>query len=127
MIEFHYSHGLIGYRTFKNYLNESPHLPQTEIFISENEEKENYKFEPNLEPEIIYPWKNITRKYGEIKKEIRSQLEGINLYGILNECPPLENYSEAKSLYKNIDYEDSIKHTYKYGFLKMIREQNYLK
>ena len=33
MIEFGYSYGLIGYRTFKNYLNECPHLPQKEIFI----------------------------------------------------------------------------------------------
>ena len=127
MIEFGYSHGLIGYRTFKNYLNECPHLPQKEIFISQYEEKDDYEFDPIINTQNLIPMKNVTKKCNEIREEIKSQFNGINFYGILKECPPKKTASEAESLYKNIDYEDSLEHTYEYGFLKMVRKQYYLK
>ena len=127
MIEFGYSHGLIGYRTFKNYLNECPHLPQKEIFIYQYEEKEDYQFDPVMNTEFLFPVKNVTKKCNAVREEIRNQFNGINFYGILNECPPIENSSEEGTLYKNINYEESLKHSYKYAFLKMVRKQYYLK
>ena len=127
MIEFGYSHGLIGYRTFKNYLNECPHLPQKEIFIYQYKEEEDYKFDPIINTEYYLPIKNVTKKCNAIREEIKNQFNGINFYGILKECPPEKNSSEEGELYKNIDYEESLKHTYEHTFLKMVRKQHYLK
>ncbi len=125
MIEFGFSHGLIGYRTFKNYLNECPHLPQKEVFMYEYSEPDNYTFDPIVDPDELIPYKNVTHKCNEIREEIKNQFKGINFYGILNECLPKE--TSLNSEYKNIDSEISLKHTFEYSFLKMARRQSYLK
>ena len=82
---------------------------------------EDYKFDPIMN-DYIYPIKNVTKKCNEIRREIHRQLDGINLYGIYNECP--KNLSENETYYENIDYEDSLKHSFKYNFIRMMRKQN---
>ena len=124
MVEFGFAHGLIEYNTFKNYLNHCPHLPQKERFIEEYYEYD-YNYKKNLkEEEDIYPIKFVTHKCNQIRKEIGRQFEGINFYGIYNKCPPYE-YFENKYKYKNIDYKDNYIHSFKYNYLKMIRQYNY--
>ena len=130
MVEFGFSHGLIDYKTFKNYLNHCPHLPQKERFIDEYFDYD-YTYEQNLkeeedEDEYYYPIKFVTHKCNEIREEIGRQFEGINFYGIYNKCPPYE-YDQNKLLtkYKNINYKESYLHSFKYSYLKMIRQQNY--
>ena len=127
MVEFGFSHALIGYRTFSKYLNECPHLPQKEIFLYEFKEKENYTFNPIYIPERNMPVKNVTKKCNEIREEIIKQFKGINFYGIFKECLSKNETQDLNSIYKNIDYESTLKSSYKYNFLKMIRQQNYIK
>ena len=55
--------------------------------------------------DFIFPVKNVTKQCNEVRKEIQKLYDGINLYGILNECP--KNLSQMDTNYKNIDYEDS--------------------
>jgi len=126
MVEFGFSHALIGYRTFSNYLKECPHLPQKEIFLYEFKEKENYTYNPVIQEGNI-PMKNVTQKCNEVRNEIKEQLTGINFYGIVKECLSKNETQEINSLYTNIDYESTLKSSYKYNYLKMIRQQNYIK
>ena len=128
MVEFGFSHGIIEYNTFKQYLNHCPHLPQKERFIDEYFDYDyNYTYEKNLkEEEDDYPIKYVTHKCNQIRREIGRQYEGINFYGIYNKCPPYE-YDEAKikQKYNNIDYNNTYLHSYKNNFLKIIRQQNF--
>ena len=121
IVEESFGHALISKRLFLKYLNECPHLPQKEVLISNYEDPEDYKFDPIMN-DYIYPIKNVTKKCNEIRKEIHRQLDGINLYGIYNECP--KNISKNETYYENIDYEDSLKHSFKYNFVRMMRKQN---
>ena len=121
IVEESFGHALISKRLFLKYLNECPHLPQKEILISNYEDPEDYKFDPIMN-DYIYPIKNATKKCNEIRKEIHRQLDGINLYGIYNECP--KNLSKNEKYYENINYEDSLKHSFKYNFVRMMRKQN---
>ena len=127
MVEFGFAHGLLEYQTFKNYLNHCPHLPQRERFIEEYFDYD-YTYEKNLKEEN-YPIKFVTKKCNEIRKEIGRQFEGINFYGIYNKCPPYDFYKEnnlkSKYNYKNINYKDNYLHSFKYSYLKMIRQHNY--
>ena len=124
MVEFGFSHGLIAYDTFKNYLKHCPHLPQRERFIDEYfDYDENY--EKNLkDDDDIYPQKFVTHKCNEIRLEIGRQFEGIDFYGIYNKCPPYDEL-KLKSKYSNINYKDSYQHSFKRSYLKMIRQNNY--
>ena len=112
MVEFGFSHGLIGYNTFKNYLRHCPHLPQRERFIDEYFDYD-YIYKKNLKEDFI-PYKNVTHRCNEIRKEIAEQFTGINFYGIYKECPPYDDYEiKFKSKYKNINYKDSYLHSFK--------------
>jgi len=123
MVEFGFSHGLIGYDTFKNYLKHCPHLPQRERFIDEYFDYD-YLYEKNLRGN--YPEKNVTHRCNEIRREIGRQFEGINFYGIYNKCPSYEDdENKLKLKYKNINYYDNYLHSFKHSYLKMIRQQNY--
>ena len=33
-------------------------------------------------------------------------------------------FQKIKTYYENIDYEDSLKHSFKYNFIRMMRKQN---
>ena len=124
MVEFGFAHGLIEYKTFKNYLNHCPHLPQKERFIEEYYDYD-YSYKKNLKEEM-YPEKNVSHKCNQIRREIGKQFEGINFYGIYNKCPPYDfDEAELKYKYKNINYKESYLHSFKYNYLKMIRQQNY--
>ena len=120
MVEFGFAHGIIEYNTFKSYLNHCPHLPQRERFIEEYFEYD-FNYRKNLKDEL-FPIKYVTRKCNQLRREIGRQFEGINFYGIYNKCPPYD-YFEKK--YKNIYYKDSYLHSFKYNYLKMIRQHNY--
>ena len=124
MVEEGFGHALISNRLFLKYLKTCPHLPQKEIIIPGYEDPEDYKFEPIMN-DFIFPVKNVTKQCNEVRKEIQKLYDGINLYGILNECP--KNLSQMDTNYKNIDYEDSLKHSFKHNFIRMMRKQNLLK
>ena len=125
MVEFGFAHGLMEYQTFKNYLNHCPHLPQQERFIDDYFDYD-YTYEKNLKEEN-YPIKYVTKKCNEIRREIGRQFEGINFYGIYNKCPPYDFYKNNNYNYKNINYKDNYLHSFKYSYLKMIRQHNYEK
>ena len=124
MVEFGFSHGLIGYDTFKNYLNHCPHLPQRERFIEEYFDYD-YIYEKNLrDDDDLYPIKFVTPKCNKIRLELREQFDGNDFYGIYNKCPPYDE-EKLKSKYSNIDYKDSFQHSFKRSYLKMIRQHNF--
>jgi carboxypeptidase C (cathepsin A) len=123
MVEFGFSHALIGYKTFINYLYECPHLPQKEIFVYGYEDPANYTFDPVIQEGNI-PMKNVTKKCNEVRNEIKKQFDGINFYGILKECPSRQQSLELNSQYKNIDYEYSLNHSYQNNFFQMVRREN---
>ena len=49
MVEFGFSHALIGLKTYYKYLNECPHLPQKEIFLYGYQDPANYTFDPVIQ------------------------------------------------------------------------------
>ena len=128
MVEFGFSHGLIEYNTFKKYLHHCPHLPQKERIIDDYYDYDyDFNYEKNIkEDEYLYPIKFVTHKCNEIREELYWQFDGNNFYGIYNKCPPYEyDKKEINAEFKNIDLEESFLHSYKYSFLKMLRQQKY--
>ena len=125
MVEFGFAHALIGYRTFKGYLEECPHIPQKEMFLEAYKEPENYEYAPTIMEGNLMPWKLVTHECNEIRKKIQSQYNGINFYGIYRECLTAAANDEMNSNYKNIDYKESLKDTFEYSFLKNLRQKNY--
>ena len=120
MIEFGFSHGLIGYKTFKNYLKHCPHLPQQEGFIKEFIDDSEF-YNNNIDE--YEPSKNVTTKCNEIRKEIYKYYHGINMYGIYKECPSYESMFKYQDKYTNINIEESYLHSYEYRYSQMRKNQ----
>ena len=121
MFDFSYSHALISMETYEKYLNECPHLPQIERIFYPYEEKEDYKYEPIINKDMNSPWRNVTRACNEARNETKEALEGINFYGILNECPSSTIF-ELRKGFNNIDYDESELHSEQYVLRNMIRK-----
>ena len=102
IIEFGFSHALISIETFEKYLNECPHWPQVEKILEGYEEKEDYKFDPLINKDQLMPVKNVSKACNEVRNEIKKSFEGINSYGILNECPPLDNLRSERNIFNNM-------------------------
>ena len=124
MVEFGYSHGIIGLRTFKDYLKECDHWSQVEDILPEYKEPKDYKYDPVIR-EGLTPTKNVTKKCNEVRTQIKEQFDGINFYGIFKECVPKEKIDKLKSEYKNIDYDESLQNSYKNSFFSILRKKNY--
>ena len=126
MVEFFFSHALISLDTYEKYLEECPHLPQIERVLRTYEEKEDHKFEPIINTEAPYPWKNVSAACNEARNETREQLLGINMYGIHKACPsPEETPTELKNIFGDSDnYEKySEKNIYKAMMKKRINQK----
>ena len=127
MVEFAFSHGLISLETFDSYLKECPHWPQVEKILKTYEEKDNYTFDPVVNKGIDAPTRNVTKACNAVRNGIKSQLNGIFMYGILGKClpedfnftdPGEENkfYSEYNSFNKVIKRAINAKYrAYMYG------------
>ena len=46
---------------------------------------------------FLYPWKNVTKACNEARNESRLAFEGINIYGILKECPSNDTSYEIRT------------------------------
>jgi len=120
MVDFGYSHSIIGHRTFRDYLKECTHWPQVEDIWPDYKEPKDYKYDPVIIDGLL-PIKNVTKKCNEVRTQIKDQFNGINFYGIYKECPSKEKIHKLKSEYKNIDYDESLKNS----FLSILRKHNY--
>ena len=122
MFDFSFSHALISPETYEKYLNECPHWPQIEKIYQPYEEKDDYKYEPIINKDELQPYRNVTSACNEARNETKSALDGINFYGILNECPSEDAVFELKKGFTNIDYEESSLHSEEYAFRRMLNK-----
>ena len=122
MIEFAFVHGLISYKTFKNYLKYCPHLPQKESFLKDFVDDNDISY-IHYYYDDIFPMNNVTYKCNDIRIEIYLALYGINIYGIHKECPDYDSMFKYKNKFTNINIEQSYLHSYKYRFAKMLKNE----
>ena len=125
MIEFGFSHAIISIETFEKYLYECPHWPQREQILYSFQESKDYKYEPKIIDNFLMPWKLVSNACNEARNESKYQFQGINFYGILKECPTVDNVTELIYDFKNADYEEINMHSEYNHFMKMlIRRSN---
>ena len=107
IMEFGFTHALINYDTYENYLKECPHWPQIENIYHDYNESDNYTYNPKYVENSNYPTKLVTKACNRVRNEAGNAFEGINVYGIYKECPSEEQILELKKGFKNIDYEEA--------------------
>ena len=95
MAEFGFWHGMISYETYNLFQRHCLHEPD------ELRPKENNKEVPN---DSYFP-RNVTHRCNEIRKEIRDNLGGSDIYGIYRICPQGKELTENDPLFsrKRID------------------------
>ena len=91
MVEFGYSHGVISPYTYKLFKRHCLHLPDE----LSPEEKENCELKDDYVP------RNVTQRCNEIRKIIKSNFEGLDIYGIYRTCPKKKELSSNDPLYLN--------------------------
>lgn len=79
MVEFGFWHGIISIETYESFKRNCPHL-NDELIPEEN----NYS--NNILNDILTP-RNVTHKCNEIRKIIKDNFEGNDIYGIYRLCP----------------------------------------
>ena len=108
MAEFGFWHGMISYETYNLFQRHCLHEPD------ELRPKENNKEVPN---DSYFP-RNVTHRCNEIRKEIRDNLGGSDIYGIYRICPQGKELTENDPLFYNSQ------HTYRKTILKQIKNNN---
>jgi len=90
MVEFGFWHGLISFETYDLFQRHCAHKPD-ELRPEENKDEFSDSFYP----------RNVTHRCNEIRKEIRNNLNGNDIYGIYRICPKGKNLDESHPLYYN--------------------------
>ena len=105
MVEFNFWHGLISFNTYKLYKRYCPHLPDE---LHPEEDINNLKDNPSQ--------RNVTHRCNEIRKEIQSNLDGLDIYGIYRLCPKEAQITQNDPLFYNSQ------HTYKKTILDKLKQ-----
>lgn len=90
MAEFGFFHGLISIETYQSFKRNCPHKDD-ELYPEESENNKNLN-------DILIP-RNVTHKCNEIRKTIRNNLEGNDIYGIYRLCPKESRLSSSDPNY----------------------------
>ena len=107
MAEFGFWHGMISLETFNLYKRHCSRLPDE---LHPEEDTDNLK-------DSFYP-RNVTARCNEIRREIRSNLGGSDIYGIYRICPHENEITENNPLYYNSQ------NTYRKTILKQLKRNN---
>lgn len=107
MAEFGFWHGLISIETFNLFEKHCLHKPD-ELHPELNTSETNDGFFP----------RNVTHRCNEIRKEIRDNLDGNDIYGIYRICPRENKYTENHPLYYNSQ------NTFRKTLLKNLKKYN---
>ena len=90
MVEFGFWHGIISPKTYKLYKRNCPHKPD------ELEPEED-----NCQLKDDYVDRNVTHKCNEIREIIKSNFDGLDIYGVYRICPKGKKLSINDPLYFN--------------------------
>ena len=96
MAEFGFWHGLISIETYESFQRNCPHL--NDELNPQEENKNNNKLN-----DILIP-RNVTHKCNEIRKIIRDNFKGNDIYGIYRLCPEESRLSLNDPLYYNKEH-----------------------
>ena len=113
MVEFGFARGMISLETFKAFEEYCLHLPD-ELHPEKNINyniNNNKEFKDNLIP------RNVTHKCNEIRKKIKNNLDGSDIYGIYRLCPKAEKIEANDPLYYNSQY------TYKKTIMQKLKRK----
>ena len=106
MAEFGYWHGMISFETYDLFQRHCPH-------------KDDELRPQNSTGELsdsFFP-RNVSHRCNEIRREIRNNLDGSDIYGIYRLCPKEEKFAENYPLYHNN------KNTYRKTILKRLLQK----
>ena len=93
MVEFGFWHGIISSETYKSFKRNCLHKPDE--LTPEEYEDNNYKLKDD------YVERNVTHKCNEIREIIKSNFNGLDIYGIYRICPKGKTLSVNDPLYLN--------------------------
>ena len=101
LVEFSLSHGIISLETFESFKRNCPHKKDE---LHPEEDDEFIDDDKNQELNDILTPRNVTHKCNEIRKIIRDNLKGNDIYGIYRLCPSASRLDVNDPLYYNEKY-----------------------
>ena len=93
MVEFTFWRGLISIELYEQYLRICPHVPEDNFILRDD---------------------NVTHECNVVRRKIRNNLEGLDIYGIYRPCP-------KKKI--NDLYDENYYSSFKYTFIKQLKEK----
>ncbi len=118
MVDFGYYHGIISYRTYKDYQKYCPHLEDLISFdLYDNLQKNK---EPSLKDGFVP--RNVTKKCNEVRDIIGHNFIGLDIYGIYRKCPQSNNTNQTEA--PTLGNKNSMRQT---TYRNLIKKSNYVK
>ena len=92
MVEFGFWHGIISIETYESFKRNCPRK-KDELDPEENNDNKELK-------DMLIP-RNVTHKCNEVRKKIRSNFEGNDIYGIYRLCPEESRFNSDDEIHYN--------------------------